>query len=217
MPVSPKNARPAAASTTGRVTVPAPTPGSASGSVGAYGRGPAGRAVPAETAPTASAAAAARAASVPDEVDRAILRLLARDARMPNSAIAEHVGVAPSTCHSRIRALRERGVVRGFHADLDPAALGLGLQAMIAVQLNAHTKQQIEAFVRDVPRLPGVVSAFHVAGADDYLLHVAVHDSDALRDFVLEHLTGHPAVRHTETSLIFAHLPGTLAGLGLAD
>lgn len=152
-----------------------------------------------------------------DEVDRAILRVLARDARLPNTAVAEAVGIAPSTCHGRIRALRERGVVRGFHADVDPVALGLGLQAMIAVQLNAHTSEQIRAFVRDVPRLPGVVSSFHVAGADDYLLHVAVRDSDALRDFVVDHLTSHPAVRHTETSLIFAHLPGTLAGLGLSD
>jgi DNA-binding Lrp family transcriptional regulator len=152
-----------------------------------------------------------------DEVDRAILRVLARDARLPNNAVADLVGIAPSTCHGRIRALRERGVVRGFHADIDPGALGLGLQAMIAVQLNAHTRDQIRAFVRDVPKLPGVVSAFHVAGADDYLLHVAVRDSDALRDFVLDHLTGHPAVRRTETSLIFTHLPGTLAGLGLSD
>lgn len=152
-----------------------------------------------------------------DATDRAILRLLALDARMPNNAIAEAVGVAPSTCHGRIRALRERGVIRGFHADIDPAALGLGLQAMIAVRLGAHNRDQIDAFVRDVPRLPGVVGVFHVAGADDYLLHIAVRDSDALRDFVLDHLTGHPAVRHTETSLIFAHLPGTVAALGLTE
>src|SRR5579864_6549186 len=92
-----------------------------------------------------------------DEVDRAILRVLAKDARTPNNAVAEAVGIAPSTCHGRIRALRERGVVRGFHADIDPAALGLGLQAMISVQLNAHIRAQIQAFVRDVPTLPGVV------------------------------------------------------------
>jgi len=152
-----------------------------------------------------------------DDTDRAILRLLALDARTPNNAIAEAVGIAPSTCHGRIRALRERGVIRGFHADIDPAALGLGLQAMIAVRLGAHNRDQIDAFVRDVPRLPGVVGVFHVAGADDYLLHIAVRDSDALRDFVLDHLTGHPAVRHTETSLIFAHLPGTVAALGLTE
>ena len=152
-----------------------------------------------------------------DEVDRAILRVLAADARTPNATIAALVGIAPSTCHGRIRALRERDVVRGFHADIDPAALGLGLQAMIAVQLNVHSRAQINTFMRDVPTLPGVVSVYHVAGSDDYLLHIAVRDSDALREFVLDHLTGHPAVRHTETSLIFAHIPGTLAGLGLAD
>jgi DNA-binding Lrp family transcriptional regulator len=152
-----------------------------------------------------------------DEVDRAILRVLAGDARTPNATIAEIVGIAPSTCHGRIRALRERGVVRGFHADIDPAALGLGLQAMIAVQLNVHSRAQINTFIEHVPKLPGVVSVYHVAGSDDYLLHIAVRDSEALREFVLDHLTGHPAVRHTETSLIFAHIPGTLAGLGLED
>lgn len=152
-----------------------------------------------------------------DEIDRAILRVLARDARTPNNAIAELVGIAPSTCHGRIRSLRERGVVRGFRADIDPAALGLGLQAMIAVQMNVHSRAQIDAFERDVPKLPGVVSVYHVAGSDDYLLHIAVRSSDALRDFVLDHLTGHPAVRRAETSLIFEHLPGTLSGLGLED
>jgi DNA-binding Lrp family transcriptional regulator len=144
-----------------------------------------------------------------DDVDRAILAVLAADARTPNNAVAEAVGVAPSTCLGRIRALRENGVIRGFHADVDPAALGRGLQAMIAVRLRAHTRDSVKEFIRVVPGLPGVVGVWHVAGADDYLLHVAVEDSDALRDFVLNHLTTHPAVGHTETSLIFGHLRGS--------
>ena len=144
-----------------------------------------------------------------DPTDRAILALLAADARMPNNAIAEAVGIAPSTCLGRIRTLRERGAIRGFHADVDPAALGRGLQAMIAVRLRAHTRESVKDFIRDIPGLPGVVGVWHVAGADDYLLHVAVQDSDALRDFVLNHLTTHPAVGHTETSLIFGHFRGS--------
>lgn len=143
-----------------------------------------------------------------DDTDRAILAVLASDARTPNNAIADAVGIAPSTCLARIRTLRERGVIRGFHADIDPAALGRGLQAMIAVRLRAHTRERVQEFIRDVPGLPDVVGVWHVAGADDYLLHIAVADSDALRDFVLEHLTTHPAVGHTETSLIFGHLRG---------
>ena len=143
-------------------------------------------------------------------VDRAILGLLAQDARMPNSAIAAAVGIAPSTCLARIRSLRERGVIRGFRVELDPAALGLGIQAMISVRLHSHRRDQVDRFVREVPRLPGVVELFHVSGADDYLLRLAVRDSDALRDFVLDHLTTHPAVQHTETSLIFGHVRGRL-------
>lgn len=149
-----------------------------------------------------------------DDIDRAILAVLAADARTPNNAIADTVGIAPSTCLARIRTLRERGVIRGFHADIDPTALGRGLQAMIAVRLRAHTRERVQEFIRDVPGLPDVVGVWHVAGADDYLLHIAVADSDALRDFVLEHLTTHPAVGHTETSLIFGHLRGSV---GTAD
>lgn len=145
-----------------------------------------------------------------DDTDRAILAVLAADARTPNNAVAEAVGIAPSTCLARIRTLRERGVIRGFHADIDPTALGRGLQAMIAVRLRAHTRERVKEFIRDVPGLPDVVGVWHVAGADDYLLHIAVADSDALRDFVLEHLTTHPAVGHTETSLIFGHLRGAV-------
>ncbi|ACU74399.1 transcriptional regulator, AsnC family [Catenulispora acidiphila DSM 44928] len=145
-----------------------------------------------------------------DDTDRAILAVLSADARTPNNAIAEAVGIAPSTCLARIRTLRERGVIRGFHADIDPTALGRGLQAMIAVRLRAHTRERVQEFMRDVPGLPDVVGVWHVAGADDYLLHIAVADSDALRDFVLEHLTTHPAVGHTETSLIFGHLRGAV-------
>ena len=73
-----------------------------------------------------------------DPVDRAILHELAVDARVPNNALAERVGVAPSTCLARVRALRQSGVIRGFHADIAPAALGRDLEAMIAVRLAAH-------------------------------------------------------------------------------
>ena len=92
-----------------------------------------------------------------DDVDRAILEALGEDARIPNQRLAERVGVAPSTCLARVRALRERGVVQGFHAEVDLAALGRPLQAMIAVRLAVHAREQIEAFTRAVRALPGVL------------------------------------------------------------
>jgi DNA-binding Lrp family transcriptional regulator len=97
-------------------------------------------------------------------------------------------------------------VIRGFHADVDLAALGRPLQAMVAIRIGAHSRDEIDRFRAMVPRLPGVLSLFHVSGANDYLLHVAAESPDALRDFVLDHLTADPAVVHAETSLIFEHV-----------
>ena len=108
-----------------------------------------------------------------DDIDRAMLELLAADARITNQRLAERVGVAPSTALSRLRALRERGVIRGFHAELDLAALGRPLQALIAVRLAVHAREQIDAFTAAVRELPGVLMVFHLAGATDYLVWVA--------------------------------------------
>jgi DNA-binding Lrp family transcriptional regulator len=143
-----------------------------------------------------------------DDVDLAILKALSEDARIPNSHLAERLGIAPSTCLARVRALRRSGVLRGFHADLDLAALGRPLQAMIAVRLTVHAREQIEAFTRAVRDLPGVLSVFHVAGVNDYLVWVAAADAQDLREFVVDHLATHPAVAHAETSLIYEHRRG---------
>ena len=143
-----------------------------------------------------------------DATDRAILELLSEDARMPNSRLAERVGIAPSTCLQRVRELRRRGVLRGFHAEIDLAALGRPLQAMIAVRLTVHARDQIDAFSEAVRELPGVLSVFHVAGINDYLVWVAAADAQDLREFVVDHLATHPSVAHAETSLIYEHRRG---------
>ncbi len=143
-----------------------------------------------------------------DAVDRAILEALSEDARMPNNRLAERVGIAPSTCLARVSSLRERGVLLGFHAEIDLAALGRPLQAIIAVRLAAHAREQIDAFTNDVRQLPGVLSVFHMTGVTDYLLWVAAADMQELRDFVVDHLATHPAVAHAETSLIYEHRRG---------
>lgn len=143
-----------------------------------------------------------------DDTDRAILAELAADGRLPNNALAERVGVAPSTCLARTRALRECGAIRGFHAEVDPAAVGLPLQALVSVRLSAHDRAVVDAFRARSVRLPGVVAVFHVAGAEDYVLHVRAASADALRDFVLDHLAVDPAVQHTQTALIFEQARG---------
>ena len=140
-----------------------------------------------------------------DAVDRRILHELVADARITNADLAQRVGVAPSTCLGRVRALRERGVVRGFHADVDPAALGHDLQAMVAVRIQGDHRGAMHEFVAGISAQEEVLDVYFVAGADDYLLHVATSSTEGLRRFVADHLSRHPAVARTETSLIFEH------------
>ncbi len=143
-----------------------------------------------------------------DAIDLMLLTELERNGRLTNAALAARAGIAESTCTQRLRSLRDRGVIRGFRADIDPAALGLSLQALITVRLGTHGREQVRAFEQRARTLPNVITAFHVAGADDYLLHVAVPSASALRELVLEHLTTHPHVRHVETQLVFEVIEG---------
>jgi len=140
-----------------------------------------------------------------DRIDRAIVGELQKDARIANKDLAARIGLAPSTCLERVRALRTRGVVRGYHAEVDRDALGRGLEAMIAVRVRPHSRPRVDAFWDYALQLPEVIEVFHMTGADDFLLHVALADTNALRDFVLDRLASRAEVGHIETSLVYAH------------
>ena len=140
-----------------------------------------------------------------DRTDHAILTILATDARVSNKDLAERVGVAQSTCLARVRALRADGVIRGFHADIDPRALGHHLQAMVAVRLQPTARASINEFIATLSRRAEVLEVYFVAGANDFLVHVATASTDELRWFVGEVLNRDPAIAGTETNLIFQH------------
>lgn len=140
-----------------------------------------------------------------DDVDVRLLRQVAEHARTPNNALAEIAGVAPSTAHARLRALQDTGVIRGFHADIDPARVGRSLQAMICVRMQGHARAKLSAYLRGLAKLPGVLNVYLLGGAHDFFIHVAVPDTEALNDFVIEHLSANPDVALTETNLIFQH------------
>jgi DNA-binding Lrp family transcriptional regulator len=140
-----------------------------------------------------------------DDVDRALVAALSKNARATGSALASEVGIAESTVSARIRRLQELGKIRGFRLDLDFEKLA-PLQALISVRLAKHSRNEVDEFRRSAPNWPGVRSLFHMAGADDYLLHVIANNAEDLRDFVLQHLATHPAVKRTQTNLIFEHV-----------
>lgn len=140
-----------------------------------------------------------------DDIDRRLIALLTANARQSNAELAEAVGIAQSTCLNRVRNLLQRGVIRGFMADVNPQALGLGLQVLISVTLRAGARQQLSQFLQEMRELPEVVQMFFLGGAEDFIIHLAVEDSDHVQRFVLANLSGNPAVANTRTNLVFEH------------
>ncbi|GAA2708737.1 Lrp/AsnC family transcriptional regulator [Actinoplanes palleronii] len=143
-----------------------------------------------------------------DHIDLELLSLLRADGRAPNNALAEQVGIAPSTCLTRIRRLRELGAIRGFHADVDPAWMGRPIQAMIAVRIRSDARDAIGKFAESLAGIPAVRDVYFVSGNYDFLLHVAAADVDDLRTVITERLSGTRLIAGTETYLIFEHRRG---------
>lgn len=140
-----------------------------------------------------------------DAIDVAILAELQKDARLPNKELAARVNIAPSTCLVRHRALRERGVLTGYRADVDLGALGRPLQAVIAVRIRPHTRAVVRPFLDYVVDLAETISVSHVAGPDDFLVHVAVADAGHLQQLVLDAFTNRREVTQLHTNLVFEH------------
>lgn len=141
-----------------------------------------------------------------DTIDHALLRELQHDARRSNRELAASVHVSPSTSSERVRALRAEGVIRGYHADVALDALGRRVQALTAVTIRPPTRRNIEAFRNWTATLPELIAVFVVSGSSDFLLHVAVADTDALYAFVIDRLTERPEVADVNTSVVYEHI-----------
>ncbi len=140
-----------------------------------------------------------------DATDIEILRVLSGQGRISNADLASEVGIAQSTCLARVRALVEKKVITGFYADIDPAALGLELQALISVTLRAGARANLSDFMTQIRSHPQVIQVFFLGGTEDFIVHVAVKNSDEVREFVLAELSNNPAVANTRTNLVFDH------------
>ena len=138
-----------------------------------------------------------------DRIDFAIVDALQKNGRLSNKELAAQVHLSPSSCWERVRQLHEEGVLKGYHAEVEPGALGIGLQAMIGVRLKRHTREDVESFREHALAITEVIAVYHVTGNRDFLVHVAVRDADHLRDLALEAFTTRPEVANLETSLIF--------------
>lgn len=141
-----------------------------------------------------------------DQIDRNILHELSANARITNLALAERVGLSPSACLRRVQDLERIGVIRGYRAILDRAALGISFTAYVAVGLSRHTKSEQEDFERGIAIAPEVRECHNVTGSIEYLLRVEAKDLQSYKRFHNDVLGALPQVS-TITSYIVMGSP----------
>jgi len=138
-----------------------------------------------------------------DRYDRRILEELQKDGRISNQELAERIGLSPSPCLRRVRALEESGLITGYRALLDARKLGLDLMALIHISMDRHTPERFANFEERIAALPEVLECLLVTGQDaDYQLKVVVADMDAFQQLLLEKITRIEGVTGVHSSFV---------------
>ena len=138
-----------------------------------------------------------------DQKDIQLLVLLQNNARLTNKELAVELNIAPSTCHERLKKLTNEGFFKAFNADINLKQLGINVEVLIAVRLKNHEREIVDSFTKELKSTNGIIRFYHLAGAIDFMIHVAVKDSDSLRAFVMDELAVFEHIDHIESSMIY--------------
>jgi Lrp/AsnC family transcriptional regulator, leucine-responsive regulatory protein len=137
-----------------------------------------------------------------DSLDHDILAALQREGRTSNLALAKRFGLSASAMLSRVRKLEQTGAIQGYRAVVGPAAIGVGVQAIVMAKLRGHDQEGIAAFELAVQQVLGVRACYHVTGQFDMVMLVAVRDLDHLAQLIRVDLAKIPGVLQFETMLV---------------
>jgi len=146
-----------------------------------------------------------------DDFDRKILAALQRDGRVTLVALAEAVALSASQCARRVQRLEEAGAIRGYGAFLDPAALGLGIAALVTVTLEKHARGNIKEFHDLVQRRPEIVECLAITGDGDFQLRILARDLPSFSRFLMEVVIPMPGVATTRSHIVLDQVKSTTA------
>lgn len=147
-----------------------------------------------------------------DRYDYQILRLLQQDGRMSNQDLADRIGLSPSPCLRRVRALEEAGIIKAYHALVDAKQLGYSLMALIYIAMDKHTNDRFSTFEENIQQLPEVLECLLITGQTaDYQLKVIVKDLDHYQDLLLNRINRIGGVTSVHTSFVLRKVVNTLA------
>lgn len=147
-----------------------------------------------------------------DKIDRAILDQLQRNGNLSNLELADRVGLSPSPCSRRVKALTDAGIIIGYSAQLDRKSLGLNLSAIINISMDKHTPERFANFENHIKSYPEVQQCLLVTGQEaDYVLQVTVPDIDYYQHFLLDKVTRIEGVSGVHSSFVMRRIVDTTA------
>lgn len=145
-----------------------------------------------------------------DRYDREILAVLQTDGRISNQDLADRIGLSPSPCLRRVRALEDAGIVSGYRALLDAKALGYSLMALIYISMDTHTPERFDNFERQIRDIPEVLECLMITGQNaDYQIKLVVKDMDAFQALLLNRITRIQGVTGVQSSFVLRKVVDT--------
>ena len=121
-----------------------------------------------------------------DKIDKKILIILQRNAKITNSKLSKEIGLSPAPTLERVRKLESNGIISGYHAKLDKSKLGLGVSTFVMVSLKVHNKRNLLSFLDKIKDLDNIVECHHITGSADFILKVVAENIESYQDLMLE-------------------------------
>lgn len=139
-----------------------------------------------------------------DQIDRKVLEKLQSNAKITNAQLSKDIGLSPAPTLERVKKLEQSGIIKSYHAHLDPQKVGLGVTTFVQVTLVGHKKSTTEKFVEKIELIPEVIECHHITGSGDFLLKVISKDIASYQSLILEKINEIEEVASTQTMVILS-------------
>ena len=139
-----------------------------------------------------------------DLIDRKILQIIQFDGEITNAQLSKDIGLSPAPTLERVKKLKKSGVIKGFHAQLDPAKIGLGVSTFVTISLRGHNKTTIDIFLKEIETIEEIQECHHITGSGDFILKVTAADISAYQKLMLEKVTAIEVVDNLQSMIILS-------------
>lgn len=139
-----------------------------------------------------------------DATDRKILEILQHNSNITNAQLAKEIGLSPAPTLERVNKLEASGIIKSYHAVIDPASVNLGVSTFVMVSLKGHNKENIDKFVNAINQINEVIECHHITGAGDFILKIVSGDITTYQQLMLEEVSNIDVVDSLQTMVILS-------------